>query len=48
MRANEEAQKTLGELASFQDFQRQLRESGPEVPPKAEELTLVGASWDVF
>ena len=48
MRANEEAQKTLGELPSFQEFQRQLRESDPEVPPKAEDLTLVGTSWDVF
>ena len=48
MRANEEAQKTLSELPSFQEFQRQLRESGPEVPPKAEDLTLVGSSWDIF
>ena len=48
IRANEEAQKTLTDLPSFQDFQRQLRESGPEVPPKAEDLTLVGSSWDIF
>lgn len=48
MRADEEAQKTLSELPSFQEFQRQLRESSPEVAPKAENLTLVGASWDVF
>ncbi|NCF64537.1 MAG: hypothetical protein GWP61_01095 [Chloroflexi bacterium] len=48
MRANDEAQKTLGELPSFQEFQRQLRESGPEVPPKAEDLALVGSSWDFF
>ena len=48
MRANEEAQKTLGELPSFQEFQRQLQESDPESPPNVEELSLVGASWDVF
>ena len=48
MRVNDEAQKTLSELPSFQEFQRQLRESDPEVPPKAENLTLVGSSWDFF
>lgn len=48
MRANEEAQKTLSELPSFQEFQRQLRESGPEVPPNAENLSLIGSSWDIF
>lgn len=48
MRANDDAQKTLSGLPSFQEFQRQLRESGPEVPPKPEDLSLVGASWEVF
>jgi hypothetical protein len=48
MRVDEEAQKTVSELPSFQEFQRQLRESGPEVPPNAENLNLVGASWDTF
>ena len=48
MRANEEAQKSLSDLPSFQEFQRQLRESEPEVPPNAEDLSLVGASSDVF
>ena len=48
MRANDEAQKTLSDLPSFQEFQRQLKESGPEIPPKAENLTLVGISWDIF
>ncbi len=48
MRTSNDAQKTLDALPSFQEFQRQLRESGPEVPPKAENLSLVGASWDVF
>ena len=48
MRVDDEAQKTLSELPSFQEFQRQLRESEPEVAPKAENLTLVGTSWDIF
>ena len=48
MRANDEAQKTVSELPSFQEFQRQLKESGPEAPPNAENLTLVGSSWDIF
>ena len=48
MRANDDAQKTLSELPSFQDFQRQLRESIPEVPPKAENLTPVGASKNML
>ena len=48
MRVDEEAQKTVSELPSFQEFQRQLKESGPESPPNAENLKLVGASWDIF
>ena len=48
VRADEEAQKTLSELPSFQEFQRQLRESSPEAPPEAENLTMVGSSWDFF
>lgn len=48
MRTSVEAQKTISELPSFQEFQRQLRESGPEAPPQSENLTLVGSSWEVF
>lgn len=48
MRTSDEAQKTLSELPSFQEFQRQLRESGPEAPPQSENLTPVGSSWEVF
>jgi hypothetical protein len=48
MRVDDEAQKTLSELPSFQEFQRQLRESGPEAPPQVENLTLVGSSTDIF
>jgi hypothetical protein len=48
MRVNDEAQKTVSELPSFQEFQRQLKESGLEAPPNAELLTLVGSSWEIF
>jgi hypothetical protein len=48
MRVNDEAKKTVSELPSFQEFQRQLKESGPEAPPNAENLTLVGSSWEIF
>jgi hypothetical protein len=48
LRVDDEAQKILGDLPSFQEFQRQLKESGPEAPPKAENLTLVGSSRDIF
>lgn len=48
VRADEEAQKTLGDLASFEKFRRELKESSPESPPNAESLTLVGTSSDFF
>ena len=48
LRVDDAAQKTLSDLPSFQEFQRQLKESGPEVPPQAENLTLVDSSFDIF
>jgi hypothetical protein len=48
MRTDEEAGEILSNLEAFKDFQQQLRNSEPESPPKAENLTLVDASWDVF
>ena len=48
LRASEEAANVLSDLAAFQDFQKQLRASGPVSPPNAEELSLVGSSWDFF
>ena len=48
MRVNDEAQKTVSELPSFQEFQRQLKESGLVAPPSAEDLALVGSSWEIF
>jgi hypothetical protein len=48
MRANDEAGSILSNLEAFKDFQRQLRNSEPESPPKAEDLTLVDTNWDVL
>ena len=48
MRANEEANQVLPNLAAFQQFQQQLRASEPEVPPQPENLNLVGTHWDIF
>jgi len=45
---SDDDQKTLNELASFKNFQEQLKSSGPEVPPKQELLSLVGSSKDIF
>jgi hypothetical protein len=48
MRANEEAANILSNLETFKDFQQQLRNSEPESPPHAENLTLVATGWDIF
>ena len=48
MRANEEAGSILSNLEAFKDFQQQLRNSEPEAPPQAENLTLVATAWDIF
>lgn len=41
---SDEGQKTLNDLPSFIEFQKQLKSSGLESPPKQEILTLVGSS----
>jgi len=48
LRVDDEAQKTVSELPSFTEFQRQLKESGLESPPDAVDLNLVGSSSDFF
>ena len=45
---SDEDQKTLNELASFKQFQEQLKSSGLEVPPKQELLSLVGSSNSIL
>lgn len=43
-----EALEAFNRREAFRAFRSALRESGPVTPPKAEELELVGASFDVF
>ena len=38
----------VGDLESFQSFRQQLKASQPEVPPNAEDLTLVGSAYEFF
>jgi len=45
---SDEDQKLLNELPSFIHFQQQLKSSGLEVPPKQEQLSLVGSSTPIF
>lgn len=45
---NEEANKVLNNMESFKQFQAELKASGPEVPPKAENLSLVASCDDFF
>lgn len=45
---SDEDQKFLNELSSFKNFQKQLKASGLEIPPKQELLTLVGTSKSIF
>ena len=48
MYANDQARSVLSDLDSFKEFQQQLRESQPEIPPKADDLTLVASGYDIF
>lgn len=45
---NEQAHQVLMNLESFRVFQAELKASGLETPPKAENLSLVASSYDFF
>ncbi|MGZ3763660.1 MAG: hypothetical protein ACXVB0_21345 [Mucilaginibacter sp.] len=45
---NDEAHQVLRGLESFKIFQSELKASGPETAPKAENLSLVASSYDLF
>lgn len=45
---DEEASKVIGNLESFKHFQAELKASNPEIPPKFENLALVGSSYDIL
>jgi len=44
----ESDQQVLTNMASFQHFQKELKELGLDTPPKQELLTLVGVSRALF
>jgi len=48
MYADEEAKSVVGHLDSFKQFQQELKESQPDVPPKADDLSLVASAYDIF
>ena len=48
MYPDEETSSIVNNLESFQSFRQQLQESQPEVPPKADNLSLVGSAYDFF
>jgi hypothetical protein len=48
MYPDEETMAIVSDLPAFQSFRQQLQESGPEAPPQAEDLNLVGSAYDFF
>jgi hypothetical protein len=48
MYADEAAQAVVGNLATFQHFRQQLQASEPEMPPQADDLSLVASAYDIF
>lgn len=48
MYPDEDTAAIVGNLESFQSFRQQLKESQPEVPPKANDLTLVASAYEFF
>ncbi len=48
MYTDQEALEVVNSLPSFQSFREQLKASGPEAPPKGDDLNLVGSSYEIF
>ena len=48
MYPDEDIAAIVNNLSSFQSFRQQLKGSQPEAPPKAEDMTLVGAAYEIF
>jgi quinol monooxygenase YgiN len=48
MYADQEALEVVNNLPSFQSFREQLKASGPEAPPKGDDLSLVDSSYEIF
>ena|ERR1700761_9678352 len=45
---SDEDEQKLFALASFKQFQQELKASSPEVAPKQEILTMIGSSRNIF
>ena len=45
---SQEASAAFSSLASFERFRTELKASGPVSPPKAEHLSVVGTSDEIF
>ncbi len=45
---DDETSKILSDLKSFNKSRQELKASQPEVPPKAESLTMVASAFDWF
>lgn len=48
MYPDDESMSIVSELEAFQSFRQQLKDSQPESPPIAEDLTLVGSAYEIF
>ena len=48
MYPDQETGNIVSELDSFITFRAELKASEPEVPPKAENLSLVASAWEFF
>ena len=45
---DDDALAQFREIASLKKFQKELKASGPITPPKAEDLIVVGAGYELF
>ena len=48
MYSDQAALDVVNNLPSFQFFRDQLKTSGPEVPPKGDDLNLIDSSYEIF
>lgn len=46
--SDQAALDVVNNLASFQFFRDQLKTSGPEMPPRGDDLSFVDSSYDIF
>jgi quinol monooxygenase YgiN len=46
--SDQAAMDVLNNLPSFQFFRDQLKASGPDAPPNADDLNLVDSSYEIF